>query len=393
MLHGDTPSSEAWLERLVGFDTTSDLSNLALIEAVADFLADHGIDVRLDHNEQGSKANLFCSIGGAEPGGVALSGHTDVVPVAGQDWTSDPFKMVERDGRLVGRGTADMKGFIACALAAVPAFANADLKMPLHLVLSYDEEVGCQGVGSMIDLLGRELPKPAIAIIGEPTEMTVVNAHKGIGSGITRITGKACHSSQPQEGVNAITAAGHLILELGRIQEDLKISALETSQGQSDEYEPPYTTVNPGKISGGRAVNIIPAEARLDWDCRVVPGDHVSRVAERLQAYAERELLPGMRERAPEADIRSSIKVDVAPLAPEPGSAAEELALHLTGLNRSRTVAYATEAGLFQNHGISAIVCGPGSINQAHRPDEFITRGQLRECEAFLAKLLDWMSR
>ncbi|MBM3536924.1 MAG: acetylornithine deacetylase [Alphaproteobacteria bacterium] len=379
------------IRRLVAFDTTSSKSNRALIDWVAAYLTAHGIESRLIPDESGTKANLFATIGPPAEGGVALAGHTDVVPVEGQPWTSEPFALSERDGRLYGRGTSDMKSFIAIALALVPDFQKRGLKRPLHLCLSYDEEIGCFGMPRLLARLGRELPKPALAIIGEPTEMKVVHAHKGVRSQRTTITGRDGHSSAPQRGVNAIVYMGRFIAYLERLGERLREHGMR-GVPPGLEFDPPWSTVGIGRIHGGTAMNIIPRTCTLDWEVRVLPGIEPASIRAEVDSWLRDELLPQLRRDAPEASIVTEKIAAVPALQPEENGDAETLALRLTGANRAVTAAFASEAGQFQETGISAVMCGPGSIAQAHQPDEFISLEQVAAGEAFLRRLADWAS-
>jgi acetylornithine deacetylase len=371
------------LRRLVALDTTSARSNLPLIEDVANYLDGFGITVRLSGADTSVKANLFATIGPEEPGGIVLSGHSDVVPVDGQPWTSDPFYLDERDGRLFGRGASDMKGFIACALALVPELASRRLKQPVHFAFSYDEEVGCVGVRSLIGLIGRELPRPRLAIIGEPTEMRVVNAHKGISSQTTTVTGRDGHSSRPQAGVNAVAYAAEIIGFLNRLAEEYA--------GRPDRdmrFDPPGTTFNVGMIMGGTAVNIIARECRFRWEFRPTPGVDPREILDRLDRYVAGEILPRMRAVDRNAAVVTTVDATAPTLAPVEGSPAEELALHLSGTNACHAASYVCEAGLFAAAGIPAVVCGPGSIAQAHQPDEFIAVSQIAACAGFLERMI-----
>jgi acetylornithine deacetylase len=371
------------LRRLVARDTTSARSNLPLIEDVADYLDGFGVKVRLSGADTSVKANLFATMGPEEDGGIVLSGHSDVVPVDGQPWTTDPFRLDERDGRLYGRGATDMKGFIACALALAPELAGRRLKRPVHFAFSYDEEVGCVGVRALIDLIGRELPRPAIAIIGEPTEMKVVNAHKGISSQTTTVTGRDGHSSRPQAGVNAVAYAAEVIAFLNRL------AAEYASRPDHDHrFDPPGTTFNVGMIAGGTAVNIIARECQFRWEFRPAPGVDPREVLDRLERHVAAEILPRMRAVDRNASVATVVDVTAPTLTPVAGSAAEELALHLSGTNACHAVSYVCEAGLFARAGIPAIVCGPGSITQAHQPDEFVAASQIAACSAFLERLI-----
>jgi acetylornithine deacetylase len=377
------------IRRLVAHNTVSARSNAALIEDVRAYLAGHGIAARVVPNHDGSKANLFATIGPEIAGGVALSGHTDVVPVEGQAWTTEPFTLTERDGLLYGRGTADMKSFIAIALALVPAFKQRRLRRPIHLCLSYDEEVGCLGVPSLLRLLGEELPKPALAIIGEPTSMRVVNAHKGVCAQVTTITGRDGHSSAPHKGASAIATMGRFMAFLDTLDEDLRLEG-ESRAMPGLEFDPPWTTVNLGTIRGGTALNIIARECRLSWEFRPLPGVDGEAIFARAERFLDGKLLPALRAQAPEGRIVTERICTVPALRPERQGAAETLALQLTGLNATTTAAFGSEAGQFQDAGISAVMCGPGDIAQAHKPDEFIALDQLAACEAFLLRLADW---
>jgi acetylornithine deacetylase len=385
----EMPAIRDMIRRLVGFDTTSAKSNLALIEDVADYLDRHGIVARLIHDESGTKANLYATLGPEGAGGIVLSGHTDVVPTEGQNWRADPYLAVERDGKLYGRGTADMKSFIATALALVPEMAARRLKIPIHLAFSYDEEVGCLGVRHLIAELGRDLPRPRLVIVGEPTGMRVVNAHKGITLVATRVVGRDAHSSAPALGASAIASAAELILHLTGIAADY--ARRPPRQGSIDaEFDPPCTTINVGTIAGGTALNIIPKECTFNWECRPLPeSKDDEEIVARLDAFAAREVAPRLKKAGPEAGVFTHIKVAVPPLAPLPGSPAEALAMTLSGENRAHSVAYTSEAGLFQNAGFPAILCGPGHVEQAHQPDEFVAFDQLDSCATFLKKLID----
>ena len=372
------------IEHLVGFDTTSAKSNLSLIAFVEDYLGAHGVTSRRS-GEAAGKANLLATLGPEKPDGIVLSGHSDVVPVAGQDWASDPFRLIQRDSRLYGRGSADMKSFIAIALALVPEFLAAELALPIHLAISYDEEVGCLGVGSLIAMLESQLPRPAAVIIGEPTSMQLVTTHKGVSAFETRIRGQAAHSSQPHRGANAVFAAGEIIAF---------IAALAAQMRQASEagslFEPPYTTFNIGQISGGTALNIIAAECNFLWEFRALPQDDPAEIEATIRAHIDQKILPALREFAPEAEIETRLLANVPALRPENGGPAEALVRSLTGANQSTGVAFGTEGGLFQEIGISTVVCGPGSIDQAHQANEFIEIAQIAACVAFLRALAQW---
>ncbi len=378
------PSSAtiAMLQRLVGFDTTSRDSNLALIHWVRDYFAGHGIAATLVHDETGLKANLFASIGALDRPGIVLSGHTDVVPVDGQDWTTDPFELTEREGRLYGRGACDMKGFLAVALALVPELKKAELSMPLQFALSYDEEVGCIGVRRLLAELERLGVKPRGCIVGEPTHMEVVRAHKGKLSYRCHVRGLECHSSIAPRGVNAIQFAAEAIGFLGGLGRRF------AANGPFDiEYDIPYTTVHVGIIHGGTALNIVPKDCAFDFEFRHLPADNPAQLLRQVQAFAERELLPRMRAIDPDTGFRWE------PLSSFPGAdtadSAEIIALakHAAGRNASGKVAFGCEAGLFDAAGIPTVICGPGHIDQAHKPNEFVALEQLARCEEFLRRV------
>jgi acetylornithine deacetylase len=375
------------IERLVAFDTTSRDSNLDLISFVADYLDGHGVASTLIHDEREPKANLFATIGPERDGGVVLSGHTDVVPVDGQDWSSDPFRLVERDGRLYGRGSADMKSFIAVALALVPEFQKAGLNWPIHFALSYDEETGCYGVHGLLHHIEGMTTRPRAVVVGEPTSMRVVNAHKGSTSVDTQVRGLEAHSSAPQIGVNSIGYAARFVTRLTELAEERRRNG-----PFNDRFEPPYTTFGINVIGGGTARNIVPRETLLQWDVRCIPGDTPQEIVAAMDAFAAAELLPEMRRRHPGASIESRIVNDVRPLAAEEGSDAEALVLALVGSNRTFAVSYGTEGGLFQSIGLPTVICGPGDILQAHKPDEWIALEQVELCTRFMRRLAERLS-
>ena len=384
MAHSVTTSAIEILARLVAFDTTSHKSNRALVAFVEAYLAEHGVAAHLVPTEDGEKTSLFATIGPADTPGIGLSGHTDVVPADPAAWTSDPFTLREADGRLYGRGTADMKGYLACVLAIVPGLKRRTLKVPVHILFSYDEETGCTGVRPMIAELGDRLPKPRAVIVGEPTSMAVVDAHKGPVRWNVEITGRAAHSSMAHLGVNAIAVAGRLIGELGRIEAELAALAPDP------RFTPPYPTLQVTQIAGGTASNIVPAACRFVFDIRAMPGLDVDAIERRLVAVAHTECLPLMRAVAPEADIAIRRANQVPPFAADPTSDIVALALKLAGENATHAVSYATEAGLFQGAGVPSVVCGPGDIAQAHTADEWIAVSEIERCVGFLHRLADW---
>jgi acetylornithine deacetylase len=377
------------LQKLVGFQSISRQSNLALIEYVQDYLAGFDIVSRLVFNEDRSRANLYATIGPGTRGGLCFSGHSDVVPVSGQPWSADPFTLIERDGKLYGRGSADMKGYIACVLACVPHFVAAVRDVPVHIAISYDEEIGCVGVRDLLAILAEDEAKPVACIIGEPTSMRVAVAHKGKHAYRCGVHGLAGHSSQPDKGVNAIEYAAELISHLRGIGRDIR------RDGPFDAaFEPPYTTIQTGTVRGGVAVNVVPDQCVFDFEIRQLPNDDGARHAERLKAFAMAQLLDDMRSVYPEAAI------DVTALSAYPGMQEESsdaakrlkaLCGHALGLADvgAHTLSFGTEGGLFQEIGIPTLVCGPGSIDQAHKADEFVAVEQLAQCCDFLRAVSD----
>jgi acetylornithine deacetylase len=375
------------LDRLISFDTTSALSNLPLIEYVRHYLGSHGVDAHIDASPEGNKANLVATVGPRAQGGIMLSGHTDVVPVANQQWTRNPFQLSRSGERLYGRGTADMKSFIAAALALVPLLKHAGLRVPVHIVLSYDEEIGCFGAHRLVDYIARSLPRPAFAVVGEPSEMQVANQHKGNYGFETAVRGREAHSSRPQLGASAIFAASELVVRLAGMAAEFRRA---TPDAAAREFEPPYSTINVGQINGGTAVNIIANECRFRWELRPVPGDDPRQLRERLDAFATGDLLPRLQATAPEASIETQPLFALPALARDARSTAEQVVLRSCGAKRALSVAFASEAGIFQQAGIPTVICGPGSIEQAHKPDEFIELSQIADCLAFLRRLAGW---
>ncbi len=372
------------LTRLIAFDTTSRNSNLELIAWVEDFLNQRGIASRRVANADGTKANLFASIGPDVAGGVVLSGHTDVVPVDGQPWNSDPWVLSERGGKLYGRGAADMKAFIALALAHVDAAHSAALKRPIVLALSYDEEIGCLGAPSMIAELAAQTNKPSAVIVGEPTSMKVVSAHKGVRTFVVDVVGREGHSSLPDQGVSAVMEA----LKLMSLVAEMGVEARAETHAH---FNPPGLTMTIGKVDGGTASNILARRCSFIWDCRCPEQAQGDAIERRFRAVAA-EVDASIKARAPEGGVTITRRTNTPGLAIEPDSAAETLARALTGDNETRAVAYAAEAGLFQRAGIPAIVCGPGSIEQAHQPDEWIERTQIEEGAQFMRRLIARLS-
>lgn len=375
-----------WLTRLVSFDTTSCNSNLELITEISNWFKKHNIPVKLTYDDTKEKANLFATIpavNGSTNHGLVLSGHTDVVPVDGQQWDTNPFCATEKDGRIYGRGTCDMKGFIAVALALVPKFQTLIFQKPLHFAFSFDEEVGCTGIISLLNDLHVSKIQPAACIVGEPTDMHPVVAHKGINAFRCRVHGHATHSSLTPQGCNAIEYASQLIVKLRQMANDLQ------KHGPFDDYyDVPFTSLSTNQIQGGNAINTIPSCCEIVFEFRNLPSVNPDIIRHQLDQYIENELLPAMRKEIAHA------KIEIESIAAAPGLEASEQAA-LTKLVREVTqdkiikkVAYATEAGLFQKAGIPTVVCGPGNIEQAHRANEYITIEQLTKCEIFLWEIV-----
>ena len=377
----------AWLERLVAHNTVSRESNLALIGDIQAFLSSHDIPSNLTHNDEGTKANLHAIIGPEDRPGVMLSSHTDVVPVDGQDWSSDPFKVRESGGKLYGRGTADMKGFIASVLAMVPKMKAATLKQPVHLAFSYDEEIGCIGVRRMIDVMAAAPVKPAFCIIGEPTEMGVAIAHKGKTGAICTCHGVEAHSALAPTGLNAIYLATEMIAKIQHLQTEI-IEAGDRDEG----FSVPYTTLHVGTIEGGTALNIVPNHCSFKFEIRNLPKDDPAKLMAEIETAAE-ELTAWKREKFPEADVAIEIFNEYPALDTAPEDEIVNFVKSLSGSNDHFKVAFGTEGGLFQQRlGIPTVICGPGSMEQGHKPDEFIKKSELEKCDRFLGRLLEHLS-
>ena len=371
------------IRTLIRFDTTSRLSNLALIDWVQSYLHAHGVDSRLTHNDEKTKANLFATIGDPTVPGIVLSGHTDVVPVDGQDWTVEPFAGVVQGDRLLGRGAADMKSFIGIVLAAVPEMVKAPLQRPIHLALSYDEEVGCIGVGRMIRDIQQIGIAPGICIVGEPSNMQVVSGHKGKLAMRAHVCGREAHSALAPYAVNAVEYAAEMVVQLRRMQRDKAVAG-----PFNREYDPPYTTLHTGVLRGGTALNIVPRECSFDFEIRNIPEDDPKQLLMRFEEHCARELLPQMRRVAAESSIAFETMSNNPGLHNAETDAIVGHVERLAAGGRGGKVAFGSEAGQFQRAGFRAVICGPGSIGDAHKPDEFITFDQLRKGEAFIAAVV-----
>ena len=381
-------TSEELLRSLISFATVSAYSNKELIAFVQDYLAEFGIICNIAPNEDGTKADLIATIGPMAPGGIVLSGHTDVVPVEGQDWHSDPFEMIEKDGKLYGRGACDMKGFIAVALALVPEFLARDLKVPLHLVFSYDEEVGCLGARPLLDRFVKDLPRPLMCIVGEPTSMQVITGHKGKRSFIANVRGLESHSALAPKGVNAVEYAAELVTYLKNMARRIE------RDGPFDElYEVTHTTVHTGIIKGGVQLNIVPKTCRVEFEFRYLAIDDPDALEAEIRTYASETLEPLMHAVDPNTGIDIECYNDMPGLELDVDEEVVTFVKALAGRNDHAKVAFGTEAGLFHTRvGIPTVVCGPGDIAVAHKPNEYISLDQIARAETFMGRLADEVS-
>jgi acetylornithine deacetylase len=377
-------STTGMLERLVAFDTTSRNTNLPLIGFVRDYLDAYGVSSRVSSDPSGQKANLHAIIGPREAGGIALSGHVDTVPVEGQAWTGDPFALRSCDGLLIGRGTTDMKGFVASALAAVPYFLARPLARPIHLFITYDEEVSMDGARRLIEDIGESRLRPEFCIVGEPTSMRPVLAHKGRLALRVSVRGLPGHSSMPERGVNAVQSAAEAVAWLAA-----DARRREREGPFAEGFDPPHTTVNVGTFEGGTILNIIPEHASFVMEWRTIPGDDFFAEVERLRAHVAREIEPAMRRVAPACGFGFEVMNWIPGMALPADHALAGLVASITGANAAGKVSYGTEGGLYERDGIATIVCGPGDIAQAHQPDEWIAQSQLDACDVFLRAVAD----
>ena len=382
MAHDQLQNTVDLLAELVAYPTISTDSNLALINFAANILEALGAKVRVSPDKVGTKANLFATLGPETDGGIVLSGHSDVVPVEGQDWTSYPFLMRQADGKLFGRGTCDMKGFIAASLAMAQQYATLPLIRPVHFAFTHDEETGCLGARALVKELRDIGMKPSACIIGEPTLMRIIEGHKGCYEYTVEFSGLAGHGSVPDAGVSAVEYAVRYVGYLMSLRPELVSRCPENSP-----FDPPHTTLQVGSVKGGIAHNVIADKCSVDWEMRPVRVSDADFVKTRVQQHVEQELLPAMRAVHPAADIVTHIMGEVTGLEKMPDSEAVRLVSELTGANSTDFVCFGTEAGLFQQIGIPAVVCGPGSIEQAHKPDEFVELDQLDQCLAMLNRL------
>jgi acetylornithine deacetylase len=372
------------LNRMVSFDTTSRNSNLALIGFIREYLDGLGVSYRVSSDAAGQKANLHAVIGPEQAGGLALSGHVDTVPVDGQAWTGDPFVLRRRDGKLFARGSCDMKGFVAACLAAVPDLQARNLVRPVHLFISYDEEVGCGGAQRLIQDIADSGLRPDLCVVGEPSGMKPILAHKGKLNLNVSVRGLPGHSSEPAKGVNAVQAAGEAIAWVAR-----EARRLATEGPFEDGFDPPHTTIHVGTIQGGTILNIIPEHAAFTMEWRFIPGDSPHRHAERMQAWIAENVEPAMKAVHPACGFAYEIALEMPGMALPADHQLATVVKHLTGTNSAGKVAYGTEGGFFQNAGIPTIICGPGHIAQAHQPDEWIAESELEACDSFIRRLTD----
>ena len=384
------PETKKILSELIKFQTVSGTSNIALIEYCEKKLSKVGATSFKTFDEAKKRVNLFSTVNGKSKvsgGGVILSGHTDVVPASPKEWTSDPFIATEKNNKIYGRGSTDMKGFIACSLALAPYFASQNLKNPIHFSFTYDEETACQGAPILIKELKKRKLNCSICIIGEPTNMKAVEAHKGCYEYSTHFTGLAGHGSNPDKGVNAVEYANLFINELMRLREELK-----KREPKNSIFIPPYSTLQIGRIKGGLARNVIADQCSVDWELRPVVPEDGEFVNKSMDAYVKNTLLPKMQKVYPKASIQKEIIGEIIGFTKEEKSDAVNLVCNLTGDNSRETVAFGTEAGLFQEIGISTVVCGPGSVKQAHTIDEYVSFDQLKLCLKMLVDLKEKMT-
>jgi acetylornithine deacetylase len=376
-------NSEAILARLIAFDTTSTTSNLQLIDFVRNLLDDHGIGSQLVHNDDQSRANLYATIGPDDIGGVMLSGHTDVVPTTGQDWNSDPYQLSSSGDLLVGRGACDMKGFIACVLAGLPQLSAARLQTPIHLAFSYDEEIGCVGAKRLVESMAGFEVKPRIGLIGEPTDMSMVLGHKGKASYRVRVTGLSCHSAYISNGVNAVEYAAELIAFIRGMNSRVQQQVNDAS------YSVPHSTFHVGNIRGGTALNIVPRECEFEFEIRNLPQQDIETLVHEIRHYASDVLLVEMCTRYPESEIRFDEMSHYPGLHTDPASTVIAYTRSINPIDKiGDNVSFGTEAGLFDGIGINCLVCGPGSIDQAHKPDEYVSRVQMQYCDQMIENLV-----
>ncbi len=379
-------NSKKILEKLVSFDSTSSKSNIDLIMYIKNYLEKYNLKSDVIFNENKTKANLHSIIGPSQKQGIVLSGHTDVVPVEGQIWDTNPFELTSNSERLYGRGTADMKSFIAVTLAMVPLMIKKNLKKPIHLAFSYDEEVGCLGAPSLVNHINKSFIKPFLVIVGEPTNMEIVNSHKGVLAFKTSLNGLEGHSSAPEKGLNTIIFASELINFLNLLYEKERLI-------QNKIFNPPYTTIHIGLIKGGSALNIIPKECSFIWEYRYLPEHDSNKIINEFNNFANKTVLPKMKAIYDKSKITTNQIAHVPPLKSSNNLEIENVIMKLAKSNTIKTVSYGTEGGIFQQTGIPTIICGPGSIEQAHKANEFIDLNEIEKCEKFLINLIEFLEQ
>jgi len=375
--------TEKLLSKLVSFDTTSSRSNCNCIDFIRDYLNEFGIKSDIITNEDGTKACLWATIGASDKPGIVLAGHTDVVPVEGQDWSSDPFTLTERSGKLYGRGSCDMKAFIACVLSVVPELTKQKLVQPIHLAFTYDEETGMEGAVRLTDYLRTRKVVPEWVWIGEPTSLRIIDSHKGVAAFTTSITGIPGHSGQPDKGLNAIELGVQFMNILQDMAQSKKDKPIVASR-----FDPPYTTFNLGTIKGGTAENIIAEHCDIHWQARAHPGDDLNAVLSEIERTAQAKLKPRFAAFTPKAGMKTCTCFNIPPLLPTASNPGEKVLGHITGNKETQAVSFATEGGFFQKLGSHVVICGPGSINQAHKADEFVEKTQLTACVDLIRKVL-----
>lgn len=378
-------NSQELLRKLVGFPSVSSDSNLELVDFVARYLAQYGVVAQVMPSSCGKKANLWACLGPTQDGGLLLSGHSDVVPVVGQPWDSPAFTLTEKQGRLYGRGSCDMKGFLASVLAAVPAFLRAPLHRPVYIALTFDEEVGCFGADELVSQMGVSLPMPAMAIVGEPSLMQPITAHKGLCAYHTVITGRDVHSSLSHLGASAVRAAAQITQFLYELSDELA-----TGNVCSNMQTPSFSTINVGVIKGGQARNIVAREAHIMWEYRFIPGAQADWAVEQVKKYVQERILPKLHETAPDASVITHQLAHVPSFLVQDDSPVVSLVKQLTGQTLTSRVPYGAEAGQYQAVGIETVICGPGSIEQAHQPNEYLEKNELAKCDAFLQHIALW---
>jgi acetylornithine deacetylase len=371
------------LARLVAFNTTSDRSNLDCIDFVAGYLSSHGVGSRRVPDATGAKASLLATIGDTARPGLVLSAHTDTVPANPTEWHGSPYELQTNAGRLYGRGTADMKGFLACGLAAVPDIVEAQLPYPVHLALSYDEEVGCRGAPDLIAALCASVARPRACLVGEPTQLQPVDSHKGKVAYRCTVIGREAHSAMTHLGANAIEAAAEIVTHIKQ-----RANYYAEHGARVEGFEPAFTTLHTGLIDGGTSLNIVPRTCSFAFEVRNVPADDAEAIAADVIQFAKREVLPGLRAKSQDCDIVWEQIAAYPALDSANNAELVRLFNHLTGSRGAGKVSYGTEAGLFAREGIPSIVCGPGSMEQAHRPDEYVEAGQIDQCDALLERLV-----